>query len=825
MRCLTAGLLTLALAAPALAVKTSFWVHQAESDFRRGTFDKVVATNHGDLKLSRAITLLLEQDPRVSAVYALAEMPDGTIYAGTGPQGVLLKIDEGNVTTALTVPETTSIFSLLVDKDGQLLIGTGGQTGKVLRLEGDDRQPTVVFQSDGAQYIWAIQQTPDGNIYAATGPQGRLYEIRPSGRTRVLLDISENNLLSLASDGADMLYVGTDPNGRVYRINRTSGETFVMYDAAESEISALLLDEDGNLYAATGRPTEAPAATAGPAAPHGIGRPEATGGGVPIPAEPPADPTPPPLPDPNPAEPDPIPHASADQPERPRLGSPPVDLDDAPDAPDGGAPDGEAPDGGSPDGDAPEPGDPAPDGPGAGDPDSPSDAEPTPEQVRQAIRRALTGGRPPTADAPAGQQRPTGNAIYRIDPDGFVSEIFREQAVIFSMIERDGVLIVGTGGEGLIYEVNPAAEETLVLAKVDPNQVMAMLPARSGQIYLGMANAGAVAAMTAGFADSGTYTSPVLDASQISRFGRLQLHGQLPADTELQIATRSGNVREPGDSGWSEWSEPVAATRFVQVDAPSARFLQYRLIFRTGTLEHSPVVDEVRVAYQLPNLPPQVRSLRLASATAMASPPRSGSASAQRPDRAAAEAQQPRGTGIQTVSWEASDPNDDDLEYSLYYRIGQTGPWILLKDRLVENQFEWDTRSVADGRYQIRVVVSDALANPRGMGKTASRVSNPIMVDNTPPVIGDLAWEVQGQNVQIDLKVVDRTSTVASVQYAVNSADHWQAVLPVDTIFDSPEEAVRVVVPRLRPGTHQITVRATDARGNQAFENIIVQVN
>jgi hypothetical protein len=36
----------------------------------------------------------------------------------------------------------------------------------------------------------------------------------------VLLDADENNLLSLASDGKDLLYVGTDPNGLVYRVNR-----------------------------------------------------------------------------------------------------------------------------------------------------------------------------------------------------------------------------------------------------------------------------------------------------------------------------------------------------------------------------------------------------------------------------------------------------------------------------------------------------------------------------------------------------------------------------------------------------------------------------
>ena len=51
----------------------------------------------------------------------------------------------------------------------------------------------------------------------------------------------------------------------------------------------------------------------------------------------------------------------------------------------------------------------------------------------------------------------------------------------------------------------------------------------------------------------------------------------------------------------------------------------------------------------------------------------------------------------------------------------------------------------------MKVVASDANANPPGEGKTASRVSDPIAVDNTPPVIGDLKWTQKGDAVKVDL--------------------------------------------------------------------------
>src|SRR4051812_5403036 len=93
------------LSAPAalFGVATSHFSHTPEADFKNGPLSNVVATNLGDLKLSRAIKTLLEQDPKVSSVYALVEAPDGTIYAGTGPQGVVMKIKDDKVTTACTL--------------------------------------------------------------------------------------------------------------------------------------------------------------------------------------------------------------------------------------------------------------------------------------------------------------------------------------------------------------------------------------------------------------------------------------------------------------------------------------------------------------------------------------------------------------------------------------------------------------------------------------------------------------------------------------------------------------------------------------------------
>lgn len=760
------ALLTAVLTLPAGAVTTSHWVHTSAADFKPGNFENVVATNFGDIKLSRDVRKLLELDPAVSSVYCLAEAPDGTVYAGTGPQGVLLAVKDGKVSTVATLKSDENIFSILVDAEGRVVVGTGGTLGRVLRFDKPGDEPKELFTDSAAQYVWALRQTPDGNLYAATGPNGQLFEITPDGKHSVLFDSDENNLLSLASDGKDLLFVGTDPGGLVYRINRKTKNPFVLYDANETEVSCLALAADGTLYAGTSEVTPETAAEEQAAAAVAAGRPETEAGVMPIPSKPPESPEPPAIPDPNPPHPDPIPKAD-----------PPADEPKAP-----------ASDAESPESDA------APATP------APSAAAPASPAV------------PSTAGSPV-QAEAKGNAVYRIDRDGFVSEVFRQNVMILSLTEHAGTLLVGTGSEGEIYQVSPAAEETAVLAKVDPRQVMSLLATKDGQVYMGFANTGGIGQMSSGFANTGTYTSPALDAAQVSRFGKIALAGSLPKGTSLTLSTRSGNVSSPDQKGWSEWSESVPAAQYMDVKAPSARFLQYRLTFKTDDAGTTPVVDHVDVAYETPNLAPRVTQVKF---TAEEKPADAGAAGSDAKSR---------GTGVQTINWEAADPNADTLVYALSYRRGPRAPWILLKDDVRETSFKWDTRSVGDGDYQFRVSASDERANPLGSGRSGSRVSDPIFVDNTPPAVGDLKWRKAAGAVRVQLRAIDRATTVARVEYAVDSSEHWQAVLPSDNIFDSPEEAVVFTVPALKQGQHQITVRATDAHGNQAFESILVTVD
>jgi len=75
--------------------------------------------------------------------------------------------------------------------------------------------------------------------------------------------------------------------------------------------------------------------------------------------------------------------------------------------------------------------------------------------------------------------------------------------------------------------------------------------------------------------------SDVLDGTTISSWGRMEFDATLPAGTTLQVQTRSGNSFEPNRL-WSDWSPPIQKTD-EQILSPKARYLQFKVLFRTQT--------------------------------------------------------------------------------------------------------------------------------------------------------------------------------------------------------------------------------------------------
>jgi hypothetical protein len=179
------------------------------------------------------------------------------------------------------------------------------------------------------------------------------------------------------------------------------------------------------------------------------------------------------------------------------------------------------------------------------------------------------------------------------------------------------------------------------------------------------------------------------------------------------------------------------------------------------------------------------------------------------------------GQQIQVV-WQADDPDNDRLVYSLYFRGEDESQWKMLRANLTETVYSMDSDALADGRYFFRVVASDRPSNALNTTREAELVSMPILIDSTPPAV-TLSGPVRtGANFQIYADAVDRASTLRRCEYSVDGGP-WALVEASDGVTDSPQERFTIAVANLPAGEHLISVRVYDAAGNAGLAKYLVR--
>ena len=170
--------------------------------------------------------------------------------------------------------------------------------------------------------------------------------------------------------------------------------------------------------------------------------------------------------------------------------------------------------------------------------------------------------------------------------------------------------------------------------------------------------------------------------------------------------------------------------------------------------------------------------------------------------------------GLETIVWKAQDANDDDLSYDIQYRREGDTTWKVLKRNLPDPLFVWDTTSVPNGTYVIKVLASDAPANPPGAALVAERESDTFDVDNSPPSITVASVTRDNGRTTVRFTVKDADSPVQRVEYSIE-ADRWRPIYPKDGIADSRTEEFELVLDQ-DVGDRQIILRAFDTMNNVA---------
>ncbi|MGH9869299.1 MAG: hypothetical protein ACREAA_14195 [Candidatus Polarisedimenticolia bacterium] len=396
--------------------------------------------------------------------------------------------------------------------------------------------------------------------------------------------------------------------------------------------------------------------------------------------------------------------------------------------------------------------------------------------------------------------------VYRIEqgrPPALVWKSDSERVYALGQ-SKDGTVLFGTGGtgSGRLYRVEPGNGATM-LHQVREGQVTAIQGAPDGRTLVGTSNPGRLYSLDATFLSSGNYVSEVYDAGRAARWGSISWDADIPSGARVEISTRSGNRPVPDDS-WSPWTPSYAVDRGSAIASPPGRFLQWRAELSRLKNDVMPSLNRVKVTLLPQNLAPSIASL-LVMAPGEKAPARQGESPRDPPKTS------------RWITWDASDPDQDSLRTTVMLRRdGETEFRSLTTE--AASPFALDESNLTEGSYLLKVRVDDTLANGPERALQAEAVSYRFVVDRTPPKVepnknasrppaGHLVFEVQA---------VDALSAIARAEYILGPDDEGKPWLPLscrDGICDTPAESFLL---NLDEGTARgkVRLRVVDTAGN-----------
>ena len=418
------------------------------------------------------------------------------------------------------------------------------------------------------------------------------------------------------------------------------------------------------------------------------------------------------------------------------------------------------------------------------------------------------------------------SALYKIDEQGIAKRLWHSsEELIYSLLwnEREGKLIFGTGDKGRIYSIDKDEKTSLVVQK--KSELVYFLLPYDSKIYFLSNNPSDLSIFYPDQRFSGEYLSRVMDTGTISSWGRIEWEATIPSGATLQFQTRSGNSSNPNET-WGNWSPPYQKKQGEQALNPKARYVQFRVMFKTQSGKTSPLLQKVSLFYLQANVAPDIKKIEVLPPNEIyLKPPEQEEiiwgADVRISERAVSKdkekslfiAKKTERKGYQTIIWEAADENGDALLFSCYIKGEDESQWRVLNEKWTDAIYAFDTLSFPDGIYFLKLVVSDIPSNPVGTELKSDKTSGPFIIDNSLPTVKNFKAEREKNNLKVTFSAEDSLSYIKEVRYLVKP-DEWQSIFPVDGICDSKWENFSLTLTLPLRFDNLLTVKVKDRHGN-----------
>ena len=340
--------------------------------------------------------------------------------------------------------------------------------------------------------------------------------------------------------------------------------------------------------------------------------------------------------------------------------------------------------------------------------------------------------------------RPKG-AVYRIAPDGLWDiglGIARTTSPYDVAAGRRGRRCSSaTGNKGKIFRLAGDPPRVTLVGRADAQQVTRFLHGRAGETYFASPRTPAsCSGSRPGARRAARTTRRCAMPIRSRRWGTISWRATTPAGASVELRTRSGNTETP-DETWSAWSAPYRTRRASRSRARKRATCSGARPSRPRTASPRPHVGDGRLPAAQPpaqghldhgppagnRLPEAVLDGRdrdcrvrggLARHAARRPQPLGAGTPTAAPGRGRRSAAAPTRRVFRRFRGRPRTTTTTSSQYDVLYRREGDTAWKTSQARRDRPLFVWDTTSVPNGTYLVKIVASDAPSNPPGSALT-----------------------------------------------------------------------------------------------------------
>ncbi|MCC7494012.1 MAG: hypothetical protein IT204_16765 [Fimbriimonadaceae bacterium] len=293
--------------------------------------------------------------------------------------------------------------------------------------------------------------------------------------------------------------------------------------------------------------------------------------------------------------------------------------------------------------------------------------------------------------------------ILKIDPTGEVTTVAElEDGLIYALTSVKNTVYAATAGPGQLLRIDDEDVTAQLYGTDEP--FMLDVAARSEDVLVAsIAGSGEVVELNLKNNKRGYFYSPIHDAEMRARWGVLQYRALTTPQQRVVMETRSGNTSYP-DRGWSPWAAVSGAAGGLQIASPAARYLQFRATLVNEGPADGCRLDRVDVFYRTFNRPPTVTIVA----------PEPGAVANKEVE----------------ISWEAEDPDEDELHFDVYYAKAGSAEWTKIEAPVDEEEPDDSEPTDDEPASDDPPASDDAAALNRTGAKTMAGINAPVALPN-----------------------------------------------------------------------------------------------